>query len=356
MRKAIVGFAISLFLVDGAKAQIDPTKNCADPSCCNKYAALPSGVMLGEVHPKGETMLSYRSMITLMGGLLTGNTEASRNDVFNSYLFSTESMQMNMHMLMLMYGFSDRFTVMASTSINSNLMHMQSFTDGDEHSHGNTTEASAEHHMLASGLGDSKVNLTYALLNKTQHKLRLTAGLSLPTGSISVLGESDGMASYANKRLSYMMQLGSGTFDVLPALTYFNEKPKYTIGLQSAATLRIGNNKMAYRWGNDLSITSWWAYKWGHNWSSSVRAEVYASEQILGKDESLYEYNEPAANPNNYGGTRASVFLGTAFQPCCGKLKNWQLAAECGLPLYQYVNGTQSSVKVFAALNLNYTF
>ena len=53
------------------------------------------------------------------------------------------------------------------------------------------------------------------------HKLHLNAGLSLPTGDIDE--EDDVLAPTGMRptlRLPYAMQLGTGTWDLLPGLTY----------------------------------------------------------------------------------------------------------------------------------------
>ncbi len=50
------------------------------------------------------------------------------------------------------------------------------------------------------------------------------------------------------------MQLGSGTFDLDPGLTYLGESRRMAWMLQSAATVRLGANSRDYRLGNSVRV------------------------------------------------------------------------------------------------------
>jgi hypothetical protein len=54
----------------------------------------------------------------------------------------------------------------------------------------------------------------------------------------------------------------------------------------------------------------------------------------------VYFHTEPSANPLNYGGKNISAFLGSAFH-FTGVMKNSRLGIECGIPVYQDLNGIQ---------------
>ena len=66
--------------------------------------------------------------------------------------------------------------------------------------------------MSTGGLGDTEVRGTY----KINDVLTASLGLSLPTGSVSE--EVTSMSK--TFRAPYDMQLGSGSYDLKPALTY----------------------------------------------------------------------------------------------------------------------------------------
>ncbi len=115
------------------------------------------------------------------------------------------SMTMDMQMVMAMYGITDRVTVMAMTSYVANKMKMTMDM-------GPIMGTFSSAPMSTSGFGDSELRGMYKINNYFVGSL----GLSLPTGSIKRTVDVMGMGM----RAPYDMQLGSGTYDLKPALTY----------------------------------------------------------------------------------------------------------------------------------------
>src|SRR5882724_12256296 len=74
------------------------------------------------------------------------------------------------------------------------------------------------------GLGDLQLRGLYTVYAREgfRHRFLLNAGISIPTGSID---EKDfgPDRSLGRARLEYPMQLGSGTVDLLPGLTYLGQ-------------------------------------------------------------------------------------------------------------------------------------
>lgn len=297
-------------------------------SCSNDPT--PAGVMISHVHMKNEWMISYRYMRMNMNGMQSGTGAVNKSDVLSSYTASSEFMQMDMHMLMLMYGLSDRLTLMGMFHYNSNYMKMSMKMGNTLHKHG----------MNSSGVGDIKLSALYALVKETDAQLLASIGLSAPLGSIRVKGEARGMM-YPGERLPYQMQLGSGSFDVMPGLSYLRQRNKVTLSAQSFATLRTGYNVLGYKLGNEVTVNVWGAWQWLTFLSSSLRIEAYGVEHISGKDRELNPHQEISANPSNYGGQRLSCFVGSSLQFKKGVLSKHKLNAEFGIPVYQYLNGYQ---------------
>ena len=59
------------------------------------------------------------------------------------------------------------------------------------------------------------------------------------------------------------MQLGSGTGDITPGLTYLAQAENWSGGAQVRATIRLGHNDAEYRLGNRFMGTAWTAVKLG---------------------------------------------------------------------------------------------
>lgn len=328
-----------------------------DESCHCMSNLTPAGIMISHVHPKKEWMFSYRYMDMGMKGVLSGTTKMNELAVFNQYLMNSTSMRMDMHMLMGMYGITNRITAMAMFHYNMNSMEMSMLTahDHDHMGSNGSLENSSNMFMHTSGLGDSKLNLLYGLVKNTQHQLILGTGLNLPTGSITLLGTTDDML-YENKRLPYMMQLGSGTYDILPSITYTHQQKKWAASAQATATIRPFYNRIGYKYGDDFTFNTWFAYNWWNHFSSSIRLEGSVVGQMKGKDPTIYGYNELSANPVNYGGKKITSYIGLSYGFETGFLKNNRLSIEFGLPVYQNLNGIQLQTKQTITASWNYSF
>jgi len=162
----------------------------------------PISVMGDHMHTMGEWMVSYRFMTMEMEGLLDGSNDISASDANTTYGYNKmmlpKSMTMDMHMFGAMHAISDKWTLMCMLHYLDNEMTMQGSSMGK---------------MESNGIGDLKIAGLYDLARwDSGRRIHLNIGLSLPTGSID---EKSG-----NNTLGYGMQLGSGTWDFHPAVTY----------------------------------------------------------------------------------------------------------------------------------------
>jgi hypothetical protein len=321
-----------------AQSPADSLMHCTDECCCAKDYA-PVGVMISHIHQKGQWMLSYRYTMTQMEGNQSGTRAIQNELVFNDYLLAPSSMRMHMHMLMGMYGISSRITLMTMFSYMQQSMRMEMFPTGSSHQHGVDIHG-GQHSQVSSGLGDTRLYVLWGLPKYRNHQFMLSLGFNLPTGSITQKGDMDDLI-YADRHLPYSMQLGSGSVDFLPGLTYLYQLGKWSSSLQLSSTLRYFTNKLGYHRGHEGCFNSWLSYRWLPSFSSSLRIETTASSAIVAQDRSLYTQLEPAANPHNYGGYVASLYGGTLFHPSLSCLKQHRVGIEFGLPIYQYLKGIQ---------------
>lgn len=320
-----------VFLYYSSEAQSEIKCLCStDPT--------PSGVMVSHLHAKKEWMFSYRFMSMNMNENIKEHSYISNDQIFIDYLGAPDKMKMDMHMLMAMYGVTDRFSIMFMMNYISNdmsmkmLMSNQNVQDMIHMGHG----MNGEHEMKTNGFGDFQLSLLYGLIVKDNYQLILSSELNIPTGSIDQKGVLGDML-YNQKRYPYSMQLGTGSFDVAPRLTYVNEMNSSVFSAQIWSNLRLFQNKYNYKYGSDLNLSAWYAYKWSDKFSSSLRSTYNYANTISGKDNSLFTYNEPSANHLNYGGHTLNGFLGSSYHIN----HNHRIAFEIGKALYQDVNGIQ---------------
>ncbi len=298
-------------------------------------------------HPAGMWMTGYRYMRTNMSGLRAGTSRVPlgnaipMNGTRYGYMMAPTRMSMDMHMLMLMYGLTDRLTVMGMTSYLENAMEMQMDM-------GMGMGSRSEPTMRTSGLGDSELRGIY----KITDTLVGSFGLSLPTGNITQEFETMGMKF----RAPYDMQLGSGTFDLKPALTYnaLSDDAAWNWGGQVSYTYHPGNNDAGYSLGDVVKVTSWLQRALGPA-STWLRFAYSNTGRIHGQDSEIQKQllaaPSPDADPNNYGGQRLDGLVGVSYAK-----GPFSVGVEGGIPLYQKVNGLQLETDWFLTVGVQAMF
>lgn len=285
----------------------------------------PIGVMREHVHGKGEWMTSYRYMRMEMAGLQSQTSEVSQEDAINDSRFnvSPRFMLMDKHVFGAMYGFSDKVTGAIMLPFISQSM-----------SHNHTSTVVNHFRRGFQGFGDAQVSAIYQSAKTDTYEILLDGGVSLPLGTI---------AADDKGHLPYPMQLGSGTVDMLPGVTVKGKlpNPNQTWGSQLSAILRSGYNDQGYRLGNQYKATAWLANDYTPNLSGSFRLTYISQDSIIGEDDDIPTIVSPAQDPSLQGGQRADFSVGVNYIIPKGFLQGHRIAAEAGLPVYQYLNGPQ---------------
>jgi hypothetical protein len=234
------------------------------------------GDQIYHTHPAGSGMVSYKFMRTSLDGLQSGTSGVGDGSVgfmrgtqYN-YMTIPTKMTMDMQMVMAMYGITDRFTVMAMGSYQANSMQM--YMDM-----GPMMGTASSAPMNTSGLGDTEVRGIY----KIGKYLTGSLGLSVPTGGIKEMVNMMG----SEYRAPYDMQLGSGTWDLKPALTYsqLSADALWNWGGQTTWTYHTGRNEDGWTRGNNLLLTGWVQRALGPI-TGSLRLAYNDTGRIQGRD------------------------------------------------------------------------
>jgi len=275
-----------------------------------------------------------------MEGLLDGSKNITASGASSSYDFSPmmipKDMTMDMHMLGSMHAISDKWTLMCMINYLDNEMTMQSTTMGT---------------MKSSGLSDLKIAGLYDLAQwDSGRRMHLNLGLSLPTGSIDEK-HTDGST------LGYGMQLGSGTYDFHPAITYLAQTENYSYGTQLGGVLRIDDNDQGYSLGNKFEATLWGARKITESLSASAKFDYSSQSDVDGQHKGLTMINmSPAKQAGSQGRDITTFGLGFNYYFQNGGLKGHRLAAEWETPLDQKVNGVQLGLDSIWTLGWQYAW
>lgn len=285
----------------------------------------PIGVMEDHTHHKDEWMLAYRYMYMDMNGNRSANNRISNAEVLRQYMVAPTSMNMEMHMLSAMYAPNDNLTFFG----------MLNFVEIEmEH----ITRMGTTFKTNSNGVGDTKLGVLYNIHDRNKQKLHLNFSVSLPTGDIE---RRDNTPMMQNAILPYPMQIGSGTYDLNPGVTYLTQVDDISFGAQVIGTIRLNENSNDYSLGNQLNVTSWFAYDITKKVSASFRALYRNLGKIDGQDLRLNPMMVQTADTNNFGGERVDLGFGINFYKPKGKLKGLRFALEYLIPIYQNLNGIQ---------------
>lgn len=293
--------------------------------------------MADHTHGPGEWMGSYRYMTMSMEGNRSGTDSLSTAQLAGlGYTVAPVDMRMEMHMIGMMYAPVRQVTLMAMLPIVSlNMNHLVVAGPAA----GTTFKTSS------TGQGDIRLGGMIPFFARGGHKLHFNALFSLPTASIGRQDVAFGPPGVlAQRHLPYPMQLGSGTVDVLPGVTYHGQADSLSWGAQVSGTVRLGRNHHGYSLGDGVEATTWVARRLHETTSLSFRMRALNWGNINGRDNGLPGIAPaliPTADPARRGGSRVDALFGVNFLMKEGIFKGHRLAIEGGLPVYQYLEGPQ---------------
>ena len=257
-------------------------------------------------------------------GNRNGTTPLFQQDVLDLFTVAPISMLTQTLNLELRMGITDRFTLAVSAP----------FIFRDDL---NETET-AFFGGFTNDVGDVKVNTLWNVLDPGPHVLTFGIGVSVPTGEINEHGRT---ATSSRAQLPFNMQTGSGTWDLIPSLSFISQNEAGTFGAQVGATFHVHKNARGYRLGDRFDMTSWVSYKM-NDWIA-VNARVVYTEwsQVHGPDPDTNALEDPRADPSATGGVRTQLPFGVTLHIREGFLEGHRLSVEYLTPIHEDLNGPQ---------------
>lgn len=321
----------------------------------------PAGVMVDHTHKKSEVMTGYRYLRTSYSGLFHGDEEVGSQDLaVAGYSMMPTSMTMEMIMLDIMYAPTDNLTLMLMPMYMRMDMDMAS-TGAAGHDHasvmGDAVDLSHDmamdmhgHSHGTSGWGDTVVSALYNWTPNSSHQFITTLGVSLPTGNVD---ERNADGTFVH----YGMQLGSGTFDALPSVTYTGRSGMISWGAQLSAEIRLEDeNDSGFAFGDQYGATVWGALRVVDWLSLSARLEWSDQDPISGHYNGPHNHSSPNDIQANYGGEFLDAGLGFNTVVTSGNFKGLRLGAEWVTRLEEDYNGYQLGLDDGVNVSLTYAF
>jgi len=307
-------------------------------------AHAPIGVMGDHTHEAGEVMVSYRYMRMGMNGLRDNDEGISRSKVLQDFPVTPTKMDMEMHMVGAMYAPIDRLTLM--------LMIPYVILEMDH-----KTRMGTRFTTRSQGVGDVSLTALVDLWERHGHAIHANLGLSFPSGSITERDRTP-LSPTQNVRLPYPMQIGSGTYDFLPGLTYRGHADALNWGAQARGEVRLNENHAGYRQGNAYLITSWAGYDFARWLGVSLRVEWSQQLNVRGREDSTNVNPNvvPTADPGRRAFQRLDVLAGLNFMLPEKMLGGVRFAVEAGLPAYQRLDGPGLETDWMLTVGAQYAF
>ncbi len=314
----------------------------------------PAGVMAGHMLGKaGDMMVGYQYMyVDKAGDTVRGAYNASDESIVNNACAGkvcnskAREMIMHMHMFNFMYAPTDWLNLMLMPKIISMEMDMEILPGADP-------DEAHEGAHLSEGLGDTLMMGLFKLYDNHTHHLHLGVGVSAPTGNIDAT-----LSGLEDTDLQgYGMQLGSGTWDLKPSLTYTGQANSWSWGAQANATKRLQHrNKDGYALGDEIQGSVWGGYSFLSWLSGSVRGIYTAQGSIRGEYDGGSLLSAPTDFPENYGGEFWDVGIGMSVSPSSGNLAGNSFSVEWLQPVKHDYNGYQLEQDGSLSVRWGYAF
>jgi len=316
----------------------------------------PAGVMFDHMIGKaGGIMTGYRYMYGRQAGdMLHGVNPVSDKTIANNACgkgkceLAPAYMDMHMHMLDLMYAPTDWL----------NLMLMPQFMDMDMSLR--TLKGVSpvdEHHHDTGGVGDTGMYALFKIFNNPGHHLHTALGFSAPTGDVGIMLRPGGHHGGPGGFIHYGMQLGSGTWDFKPSITYTGQQNKWSWGAQLNGTLRMEDrNASGFAFGDIFQSTAWGSYNLLNWLSTSVRAVYTEQGKVRGGFNGIHPTDGSVDFAKNYGGHYWDVGFGINASIPSGELAGNRFSFEWLEPVEDKVNGYQLEREGALSATWSYAF
>jgi hypothetical protein len=287
----------------------------------------PPGMTGDHTLKNSHILMSYRYSVEGADGNLSGIHHVSTQQVLNQFALAPVREFRQQHLLLVEYAVTDDLTLTSSLPFQVNSIDYTSAAGG----------------LLNSGytqIGDIQLSTLYVLRHWQRHQLHVNLGMSIPVnlfgGTLNNIAAPGGAAN-----LSFPLRTGSGTYDLLPGLTYRGQNDRWTWGAQSIATIRTGHNRYGYELGNRIDLNAWAWRRLTQGLAASTRLHGMGWGNIRGMDPSLSPSVAETNVPGLQGGTRVDLLFGAQYYcPWVRVPGNW-FSIESGFPIYQNLHGPQ---------------
>ena len=275
---------------------------------------IPIDVLGSHIHLRGQWMVGYRFMHMAMEG---GHVHEA------DYPVRPEHMRMALHMVEVMYGLTDRLTLMAMLGYQQAAMESR-------------TVQGTRFETSASGPNDLQLAVHYALHPGATHYLVGLLGVQVPLGRVDV---RDDTPMGTGQPLPYPMRPGSGTWDLVLGLTSIHRLGDWNLGVHGDALWRTGTNRYGYRLGHRVHAGAWVTYRVRAWMAWTLHVDAHVLGDVQGHDARLNPAMTPTADPALQGERHLTIQPALNFYVPGGPLKGMRWSVYLDRPLLEAHEG-----------------
>lgn len=349
--------------VDFSRPNARSSHHNGDSATQHRHRIPPAGIMFGHMLDKpGDIMVGYRFMLGKSNGQMMHGTHKASDEVIVDQgcsdtipcRFAPTYMNMRMHMLEIMYAPAKWLNIMLMPTFMDMDMNLRALAGRPAPVPGVHEHQGIAGHATGA-VGDTIISSLIKLIDIPGHRVHANLGLSAPTGKVDLqlrrIFQIDGGL------IHFGMQLGSGTWDFMPSLTYAGEKNRWSWGTQFNGVKRMEDeNKSGYRLGDIFQATTWGGYDLTQWLTTSVRG-AYTLQGTIHRDfDSFNARIGPMDFPANHGGQFWDIGLGLNAIIPGGRFAGNRFGFEWIQPVRQDFNGFQLDRKGSLSATWSYQF
>ena len=323
------------------RAQEPSTENSTSWDWSRPDSRPPTGVTFTDLLDPKEWMVYLRYQRIEQDGVRNDREDLSSQEVFDmGYTVAPEEMTTDVVDVQMFYGWEERWTFFADLPWIA-------------HEAENVTDTGADFTTESDGIGDLKLGAMRLLHREEGRVLIANLGLSIPTGSID---ESDEDAAGQPITLPYPMQIGTGTYDIHPGISWLVQYDTWSWGAQGQWRVSTGSNSEEWARSGEGDMSAWLAKGFSPSIAGSLRLRGYFWGDVHGDADDL----DPNVNPQNdehqQGGERFDVVAGLDWQFGEGHDAIRTLGFEVGKPVLEWVDGPGLSTDFYVTFGWRYSF
>jgi hypothetical protein len=281
----------------------------------------------------GEIQVALKYFRTQMEGQGAGTDSLTLNQVLRLFDVVPSRLLTQGFSLDLLVGLTQHVTVAASGTFAQKTMDNLAGLDGQ-------SSVFLLYQTETSGLQDVKVSALYNVYDGGPMRVHVHGGVSVPVGAIDVDAVTP-RSDPSPAQLPYPLQLGSGTFDLLPGFTLNIQNEKASLGVQGKGTVRLGENDRGWRLGDTFEGTVWAGFHTSRWVSASLGGRYSSWGNVEGFDEGLDPNESPAHNTLTQGGWRVDLPVGVNVVVPPGRFGGHRFGVEFMVPVHQDLDGPQ---------------